>query len=99
VTARNEQDLATLKANFEAQYPIQVKTYSVDYASAEKVQIFCNYLTKKNLKFNILVNNAGIYTLNDALGNTEDLSTLLQVNLLAHQSVTKTLYPFLEKSQ
>lgn len=99
VTARNKQDLAALKTSFETQYHIQVETYSVDYASADDVLKFCVFLSNQILKFNIIVNNTGIYTLNDGLGNTEDLSTLLQVNLLAHQSVTKTLYPFLEKTQ
>lgn len=96
ITARNSDELARLKNDLESQFSIQVDYYPADFSQAESVSNLCKNIINKNISFSILVNNTGIYTLNNILDKSEDLKDVLQVNLLSHQAITSELVPFLQ---
>ncbi len=99
ITARNTEELMHVKQDFETQFSMHVDFYAADFADPESVEKLCQHIVNNNINFNILVNNTGIYTSNSALDKTEDLQTILQVNLLAHQAITSSLLPFLQNSE
>lgn len=99
ITARNQEELIQLKNDLERQYAIHVDYFSADYSQPESVKKLCNNIIDKKLIFNILINNTGIYTLNNVLDKTADFNEVLQVNLLSHQAITSELVPFLSTNQ
>lgn len=99
--ARREDKLQNLKSTLQQKYPtLEVHTFLLDVRDSDAVeQSFSNLPTEwKNI--DILINNAGLSQGLDAIqdGDFGDWDRMIDTNVKGLLYVTKTVVPFLKKS-
>lgn len=99
ITGRREERLQTLKKQLEEEHKINVTTLVFDVKNKQQVQQAIHNLSTKTI--DILVNNAGLAsgmaTIDE--GDDEDWDLMIDTNVKGLLYVTKTVLPFLKKSQ
>lgn len=90
LSARGKDTLLETAKEIEEQTGVKPVCHTVDYADQTSV---AGYLTEiSNVKFEVLVNNAGIYV-PDRLDKNPDLNTQMRVNFSAAYQITQSLLP------
>ena len=99
ITGRREERLQTLKKQLEEEYKINVTTLVFDVRNKQQVQQAIQQLSSQTI--DILINNAGLASGMAAIdeGDDEDWDLMIDTNVKGLLYVTKTVLPFLKKSQ
>lgn len=95
LNARNKEDLAQLKANFEKEYPeIMVHTYAADMSNKEESIALGTFTIEQFSNVDILVNNAGVFLPGET--HKEESGTLekmIETNLYSAYYLSQSLIP------
>lgn len=87
---------ATKKAMLEINNNIDVDTFIADFSNIDAVKKMANDILEKGVKIDILINNAGIFVVDDSEVITSDnLDVRFSVNTVAPYVLTKKLMPIL----
>lgn len=81
-TYKNGLDDSTEMSKFKAEFP-DSKLYKVDFCNQDEVTSFINEIKQSKVKINVLVNNAGMFNLDNGVVRNE----FLNFNLAAFQNV------------
>lgn len=95
ICSRSEDDLNSLKENFQKDYPeIQVITKVTDMSKKEAVEAFAKFIKDKWKQVDILVNNAGIFLPGEILKEEDGvLESQIETNLYSGYYMTRALLP------
>ncbi|MFK7936706.1 MAG: SDR family NAD(P)-dependent oxidoreductase [Saprospiraceae bacterium] len=99
ICSRHPDDLETIKSVWEKSYPnAQILVQKVDMSKRAEVIDFGKQVEKEWGTVDILINNAGVFQYGLLQNEPDDqLSYLLQVNLLGVHYLTRTVLSFLKK--
>jgi serine 3-dehydrogenase len=93
--ARREDRLATLRAELEDEYDIEVWTKALDVRDREEVEAFAAELESEDLVPDVLVNNAGkalgLHLLHEGL--VEDWEEMIDTNVKGLLYMTRSILP------
>lgn len=100
LVARSENLLKEIAADINQQYNIDVQFLSIDLADANAAENIFDWITKKSIAVNILINNAG-YGLS---GNFEkysaaDYTNMMQVNMTSLVKLILLFLPLLKQQK
>ncbi len=100
VCARNEQDLASLKAELALSFPnIKVFTQVTDISKKSEVEAFGHATIKAMGHIDVLINNGGVflpgYTTDEVDGTLEKM---IDTNLYSAYHLTRIMVPFMKSS-
>ena len=88
--ARTEKRLLEIKKEFEEQYNVKVLIFSKDLTKPNAVKEIYNELINKNIKIDVLINNAGFGNFGKFYDTDwEKESKMLQLNIVALTHLTK----------
>jgi len=104
LVSRTESKLKELAQQLQEQYKVQTKILAVDVSSAPALPKTLEDIQQlvSDIPLTILVNNVGINTdVPVPLEETTDdeIDRLVQVNILFHTKITRTLIPYLKKNK
>lgn len=92
LTARNQAKLDTLAQELRQQYGVCVEVLACDLGQPQAAAQLCTELQARDLRIDILINNAGMALAGEFLETPwEDSETLLHLNLLALAQLTRLL--------
>ncbi len=100
LVARSEDLLNTISADLRQQHKVDVQFLCVDLAEQNAAETISEWVSKKNIAINILINNAG-YGLS---GNFEKYTAvahaeMIQVNMASLVKLTSLCLPILKQQQ
>ncbi len=100
ITARNEQKMRVLQADWQVRYPNQkVIVYATDLGKSENCAAFATHVTAQFPHINILVNNAGTFLPGNITEEPEGrLEQLMNTNLYSAYYVTRFLMAVVKKA-
>lgn len=94
----NEKLEATKKELLEINSNLNVETFIADFSSIDEVKQMSNNILEKNIKLDIIINNAGVFLVDDSQVITKDnLDVRFSVNTVAPYILTKKLLPLLSE--
>jgi short-subunit dehydrogenase len=100
ICSRNEKELAKTAGEINEKHPGSVEYFSADLSDKNAVLKFADWLLKKNMPIDILINNAGSFVpgsvYNEADGNLEKM---MNVNLFSAYHLTRALLPNMMKNK
>lgn len=99
IHGRSKEKLeATKKALLEINSNLNVETFIADFSSIEAVKQMSNDIIEKNINLDIIINNAGVFLVDDSQVITKDnLDVRFSVNTIAPYILTKKLLPLLSE--
>lgn len=94
ICSRNEEELRQSATELNEKYNSPVQYFSADLSKKNEVLKFAEWLSKKNIPVDILINNAGQFVpgsvYNEAEGNLEQM---MNINLFSAYHLTRALLP------
>ena len=94
LVARRLEKLNELKAELEAEFQIQVKTFAQDLSTIDSAKNVFDFASAQNLSIDILVNNAGFGDFGlFAQSNLQKLQQMIQLNIAALTDLTHYFLP------
>jgi short-subunit dehydrogenase len=100
ICSRNEKELAKTAGEINKKHPGSVQYFSADLSHKNEVIKFANWLLKKNIPIDILINNAGNFipgsVYNEPGGNLEKM---MNINLFSAYHLTRALLPQMMKNK
>jgi short-subunit dehydrogenase len=98
--ARSENLLNEISDDLSKKYEIEVKYFCIDLAGENAAEIILEWVIKKNIQINILINNAG-YGLS---GNFEKYTArahaeMMNVNMTTHVKLTSLFLPMMKQQE
>lgn len=100
LTARRESRLTELAGELTKQYgPIKIHTAKLDVSNPNEIPSFISGLPQEFADIDVLINNAGKALGKDHVGDiaTEDISGMLQTNVLGLMTMTQAVVPIFKK--
>ena len=100
MAARSEEDLLALQAKLHNLYPEGVfPIYPIDLSVRAKTHSLCNQLIQEEIKWAVLVNNAGVYEPAPLLSeNITTWDTMWAVNVDAPMALIRTIVPIMQQN-
>ncbi len=100
ICARNENELAQVKAELELKHNCKVYYFATDLSEKKSAQEFGNWLLQHISHIDILINNAGQF-IPGSINNEEEglLEKMIAINLYAAYHVTRVLLPVMMKKK
>lgn len=100
ICSRNEKELAATAHEINKKYSGSVQYFSADLSHKNEVSKFADWILKKKIKIDILINNAGQFVpgnvYNEPQGNLEKM---ININLFSAYYLTRALLPQMMKNK
>ncbi len=97
--SRNEEDLDSLKADFEEKYDCKVHVNIADLSQKDECQSFVEFIRLIGKPVEVLINNAGRFIPGEVLREPEGaLEEMLNTNLWSAYTITRGIVPFMTKA-
>lgn len=99
ICSRHQDDLVVVKRQWQLTYPTaQILIKAVDLSDKDAVMDFAKFINNKWEKVDVLINNAGVFEYGMIKNEPIDqLSNLLNINVLGVHYLTRFVLPFLKK--
>jgi short-subunit dehydrogenase len=98
ICSRNEKELSKTAEELNQKYNHCVEYFSADLSQKQEVLKFSDWLLNKNIRIDILINNAGQFVsgsvYNEPAGNLEKM---MNINLFSAYHLTRALLPVMMK--
>jgi len=100
ICSRNEKELAKTAGEINKKHPGSVQYFSADLSHKNEVIKFANWLLKKNIPIDILINNAGNFIPGSVYNEPEgNLEKMININLFSAYHLTRALLPQMMKNK
>jgi short-subunit dehydrogenase len=100
VSARNKNDLQSLKADVEKRFGNSVHVFSGDMSITSEVKAFGEFVLTLNRNVDVLVNNAGYFVPGEICNEPEgQLESMINANLYSAYHMTRTLSALLKQNK
>ncbi|MEO8721523.1 MAG: SDR family oxidoreductase [Ginsengibacter sp.] len=100
ICSRTEKDLESTTKEINNLYPDSVQYFSADLSDKNKVLEFADWLLKKGIQIDILINNAGHFIQGNVFNEPEgNLEQMMEINLFSAYHLTRALLPNMMKNQ
>lgn len=100
VSARNSNDLQSLKADVEKRFSNLVYTFSGDMGVTNEVKAFGHYVLSLKRNIDVLVNNAGYFVPGEICTEPEgQLESMINANVYSAYHMTRTLSQSLKENK
>lgn len=94
ICSRNENELAATANELNKKYNGSVEYFPVDLSDKKGVLQFADWLLKKNLRIDVLINNAGQFVPGSIYNEPEgNLEKMIGINLFSAYHLTRALLP------
>ena len=97
IACRNEEKGELAKKELEHLGSINLKI--LDLESMASIHSFCDEVIKENKPLDVLINNAGVMSIEERTYTEDGFETQMAVNYFGHFTLTTRLLPLLEKSE
>lgn len=98
--ARKKADLETLRSTLMAAYPVTVHVFAADLSVRSQVSDFTAFVSKLGLTVDVLVNNAGFFTLGEVITEPEGvLERMVESNLYSAYYTTRGIAPEMKRTR
>ncbi len=101
ISARTQDDLLNLEKRWATDYPeSQLHTIALDLAQPTAAEMWAEAIQKRFGRLDVLVHNLGQFQPGTLLGGeVEQLTNLMNTNVLSAHYLTRALLPFLETAE
>jgi short-subunit dehydrogenase len=100
VSARNKNDLQSLKIDVEKRFGNLVHVFSGDMGVTSEIKEFGQFVMSLKRKLDVLVNNAGYFVPGEICTEPEgQLESMINANLYSAYHLTRTLSPSLKENK
>lgn len=100
ICSRNEKRLAATTDEINKKYPDSVQYFSSDLSNKNGVLKFADWLLKKKIQIDILINNAGEFIQGNVYNEPEgNLEKMMNINLFSAYHLTRALLPEMIKNK
>lgn len=94
ICSRNEEELSQTAKELNEKYKSNVQYFSADLSQKSEVLKFAEWLSKKNITVDILINNAGHFVPGSVYNEPEgNLEQMININLFSAYHLTRALLP------
>ena len=100
LVARSENLLSTITVDLKQQYKVEVQFLCIDLADENAAETIIEWITKKSIAVNILINNAG-YGLSGKFEkySANEHAAMMQVNITSLVKLTSFFLPLLKQQK
>ena len=100
ICSRNEKKLAATADEINKKYPGSVQYFSADLSHKNEVLKFADWLLKKKIQIDILINNAGQFVPGNVYNEPEgNLEKMMNINLFCAYHLTRAFLPQMIKNK
>lgn len=94
ICSRNEDELRQTTTELNEKYNTSIQYFSADLSKKNEVLKFAEWLSKKNIAVDILINNAGQFVPGSVYNEPEgNLEQMMDINLFSAYHLTRALLP------
>ena len=94
ICSRNEDELRQTATELNEKYNTSIQYFSADLSKKNEVIKFAEWLSKKNIAVDILINNAGQFVPGSVYNEPEgNLEQMMDINLFSAYYLTRALLP------
>jgi short-subunit dehydrogenase len=100
ICSRNKKELAKTAIEINEKYAGSVEYFSADLSLKNEVLKFADWLLKKNIPIDVLINNAGSFVPGSVYNEPDgNLEKMMDVNLFSAYHLTRALLPNMMKNK
>ena len=100
ICSRNEKELAATTNEINKKYSGSAQYFSADLSRKNEVLKFADWLLKKKIQIDILINNAGQFVPGNVYNEPEgNLEKMMKINLFSAYHLTRALLPQMIKNK